>query len=147
MGRGQGQQQNLEGWRRGKRPWDKKRLEAELAVFLRGRSYFPTASELEREGHHGLRYALRRLGGHVYWAKRMGLPLRPGQDRRPYGTDEARRDIAAVKERYGTVPAEQRLRDLGYPRLASFVKARGGVRAFCRQQGIDLPPRRRGLFD
>lgn len=147
MGRGNGNTDQLaRRCSRRRESWTEERLEAELARFLRHRKSFPSAVELERAGEHGLRYALRRLGGHVYWARRMGFPLRPGQDRRPYGDADARVEIEAIRERYGVVPNVDRLRSLGYPRLASFIMARGGVRAYCTEQGLALPPVRRGLF-
>ena len=60
------------------------------------------------------------------WAQRIGKPLRPGQDRRPYGVEDATLDAKRLLMELGRLPGTVRIRELGYPRLASFIQRHYG---------------------
>jgi hypothetical protein len=100
------------------------RLLQELEAFCVGRDFFPTCAEMEAAGHGSLRLAIKRRGGIHVWAPRVGLPIRPAQDRRPYGVEDVLEDAKRVYAQYGRLPAEATLRRLGYGKLASFLRYR-----------------------
>jgi hypothetical protein len=125
--------------RRASGKWPDERIEEELrAVIADNGGRFPTRVQLESRGLHGLRYALKREGV-GYWAERLGVGLSAGQDREPYGIEEARRDIDRVVAETGRLPGEPTLRKLGYPRLATLVAGSGGVAMFCATYRVELP--------
>lgn len=109
--------------------WTKARVSSELKQFVGDRNELPTAAELNAAGRADLRRAMRLLGDAAFWAEELGLRLRPGQDRRPYTAADARRDLEAVMGAVGTVPHAGAIRELGYPRLASYVERHGGAAA------------------
>jgi hypothetical protein len=119
--------------------WTDERIEVELRNIVSGNGgHFPTRVELESRGLHGLRHALKQRGV-GYWAERIGVGLAAGQDRAPYGIDDARRDIDHIVAETGRLPAAPALRKLGYPRLATLVAGSGGVAKFCAIYRIELP--------
>jgi hypothetical protein len=95
----------------------------------------PTAIELEHAGLRGLRHAIGRRGI-VFWAGWLDVPLAPGQDRTPYGREQALDDARLVLRREGRIPGTNRLRELGHPRLAGFIVKEGGTKKFCARFGI-----------
>ncbi len=131
--------------------WTDERIRAELLQFLEqrrletGRENWPTAVEFEARGAQRLRRVLRDHGGVTFWADQVGVPLRPGQDRSRYSDEKAAAELRALIERLGRVPGANKIRQLGYPRLASRIQHRcaGNVKRFCAQHGIELPERSR----
>jgi hypothetical protein len=125
----------------GRRPykWSDERVEQELRR-LAGENggRFPTRVELESRGLHGLRAAVKRKGV-AHWAERLGIELSAGQDREPYGIEEARREIEQIVAETGRLPGSDTIRALGYPRLATVVARYGGVARFCATNRIELP--------
>ena len=101
-------------------------------MFIGERPDWPTAVEFEAAGRHDLRRAVKRHGGAVAWAKRLGKQLRPGQDRTSYGEDDAMRDGLEIVDMRGHLPGAGEVRALGYHRLASFMQCRypGGAGRF-----------------
>lgn len=97
----------------------------------------PTRPEFEQQERNDLRVAMSRSGGTAYWAHRLGVSLRPGQEREPYLLENALRDARAVYEQEGLLPNTKRLRALGFHRLASFIAREGGVARFAAKHGID----------
>lgn len=85
-----------------------------------------SSAELDAAGRSDLRRAMKLYGGAVEWAHDLGVELRPGQDRRPYTADDARREIEEVMARVGRLPSSGYIRGLGYRRLAAFVERMGG---------------------
>jgi hypothetical protein len=125
--------------RRGPYKWTDERIEEELRrLVAENDGRFPTRVELESGGHHGLRQALQREGIN-YWAGRLGVELSAGQDREPYGIEEARRDVGRVVAEAGRLPGGPVLRKLGYGRLATFISGGGGTAKFCATHRIQLP--------
>lgn len=119
--------------------WTDERIEQELrSLVAENGGRFPTRVELESRGLHGLRHALKRRGV-GYWAGRIGVGLGAGQDREPYGIEDARRDIDRVVAELGRLPGAPALRQLGYPRLATLVAGSGGVAKFCATYRVELP--------
>jgi hypothetical protein len=53
--------------------WTEQTIEAELRVFLNGRSEWPRFSEFVAAGRKGLYQAVLRHGGSRMWARRMGV--------------------------------------------------------------------------
>jgi hypothetical protein len=125
--------------RRAPQKWSDEAIESELRKLvsdLGGR--FPTRVDFESRGLHGLRRAVARKGGRA-WAEKLGLELSPGQDRAPYGIEEARRDIGAVVAEVGRLPGPDTVRQLGHPRLATLIARSGGTARFCAVNRIELP--------
>lgn len=58
--------------------------------------------------------------------------------RRRYGADEARAEIGALVERHGFVPGRDRLRELGFGRLATMVHRNRGIVGLLER--LDLDP-------
>lgn len=112
------------------RRWADENIERELRAFVGDRRDFPTRAEFERAGRSDLRAAVRDFGGVAYWAQRVGLRLRPGQDRAPYGAQDAVLDTKAVIAAEGHLPNAKRVRELGYPRLSTYIGRCGGVARF-----------------
>ena len=134
---GQGPIQLPRGRRPGRRRiWTDERVEAELRRLVdENHGRMPTMADLERPGLGGLRRAVRAQGiGH--WAERLGLPLEPGRDRRPYGIADARTEAAQVLEQQGHLPGTNRLHELGHHKLARFIVGQGGVKRFSARYGI-----------
>lgn len=118
----------------GTRKWTDERLEAALREFIGERPYFPTAEEFERAGRHDLRNAVKKYGGTVRWAARLGKVLGTGQDRRPYGREDAVRDARKLIAEHGHLPGTEAVRQLGYPRLATFIQVQsGGTKRFIEE--------------
>jgi hypothetical protein len=119
------------GWSLARR-WTAEKLEAALREFIGERPGWPTAPEFVSAGRIDLRDAVKRHGGAVEWARRLGKELRPGQDRTPYEESDAVADAREIVRLRGSLPSQRVIRALGYPRLASFLQHRypGGVRRF-----------------
>lgn len=115
-------------------------METALRELCAEREFFPTAAELEAAGRHDVRMALKKFGGHAEWAQRLGLPLRPGQDRTPYGAEDAVRDARLLMAELGPLPNMHAVRAHGYPRLASYIKLhhRGSVKDFLAARAAQL---------
>lgn len=129
----------------GRRParWNDEALEAELREFLDGRPDWPTSTEFEGAGRHDLRQALKNHGGVVYWADRLGVSLRPGQDRAKYTEQDALDEACELVVELGHVPGESTARRLGYGRFATYVRKHGGAAAFARRHGFPETPKSR----
>jgi hypothetical protein len=111
--------------------WTDEALEAELRAFVSGRVGFPTMQEFVAAGRTDLRDAVKNYGGTVLWAQRLGLALRHGQDRSPYGAAEAIADAQRIIAKRGRLPNVKALRSSGHPRLATFIDHQcGSVRRF-----------------
>lgn len=93
----------------------------------------PTTRELNRRGRGDLRHAITRSGGTHAWAERLGLEIRPGQDRTAYGPHDARADAREVIRALGLLPHAAAARKLGYGQLATFMEYAGGKASFLRQ--------------
>ena len=118
------------------RRWADEVLEGELRNYVGEGQVFPTSLEFDRAGRSDLRSAVRDFGGAAYWAERLGLRLRPGQSRSPYEREDAIRDARAVLEAQLDLPNTTRLRQLGFPRLASYIVKRGGVARFLAEHDL-----------
>jgi hypothetical protein len=116
----------LPGPRPDRRRWTPKTIHAELRAYAAGMEHFPTAAQMEADGRGDLRRAIRNYGGTKHWAEKVGLSLRPGQDRAPYDTDDAVADARRLVAERGELPGMDKIRALGYPRLASFIHWRCG---------------------
>lgn len=138
MGRG-GSKNDVPRGLRWPRKWSEERIEKELRrLASENGGRLPTSAQLVKLRLTGLQEALGRRGI-GYWSERLGIPLAPGQDRSPYGIARARLDVAEVLARHGRLPNANRLRELGYPRLAGFIVKHGGIKKFTAQYGIELP--------
>src|SRR5579875_2313564 len=107
--------------------WTRERVRNELLAFVGDGKVLPTSGELNAAGRSALRRAMAHFGDAATWAAELGLDLRPGQDRRPYSVDDARRDIRAVVREVGRLPNATAIRRRGYTRLAAFVERHGGA--------------------
>lgn len=140
MGRGESAAPGL-GIARRPRRWTDERIEKELRQLVdENKGRLPTSAQLVKLGLTGLQEAIGRRGIR-YWSARLGVPLAPGQDRSPYGIARARIDVAEVLAKHGYLPNTNRLRDLGYPRLAGFIVKQGGVKRFAARYELELPTR------
>jgi hypothetical protein len=146
MGRGRGSIEGVAQQRcprrgpRGPYKWTEQRTRSELEQLLaRTGGRLPSAQDLERQGLWGLRNAMRRRGV-GYWAQELGLELRPGQDRRPYGLEQALADMRSVVCTQQEIVGWDRLRALGFSRLASYLRRQPISSVdFCRAHGITVP--------
>jgi hypothetical protein len=68
--------------------------------------------------------------------------LRAGQDRRPYGAEEAVADARNIVAEYGRLPNVRALRAADYPRLATFISTNCGGTARFIAEYLDEPSRR-----
>ena len=106
-----------------KRVWSDDDLHAALAALLDGRPHWPSQRDFTEAGRTDLYYAVKRRGGVLRWSQRLGVSLKPGQDRaRPYTDQDAVRDATALQGQYGFVPGPELLRQLGYARLATHIR-------------------------
>ncbi len=133
MGRGSGNSKERSGGtvRRGRPPkWNEAKVRAELGELLAAwpHEHFPTLRELRAMGRGPLAGALAAYGGLNRWAGETGYPMAAGSDRRPYGWDEARKDVERVIAEWGVFPGGERLAEAGYRRLASFLYNTAGNR-------------------
>lgn len=94
----------------------------ELEAFCAGRDYFPAHSEWAAAGRKDLQEFVHRNGGVQAWSKRLGLPLRPAQDRRPYDLERALADGRQMIAKYGYIPGADRLRGEGLNKLYLFIR-------------------------
>lgn len=108
-------------------------MRAELTRFIGDREVWPTADEFVAAGREDLRTAVKRHGGATWWAAELGVRLRPGQDRSPYGVEEALEEARELIRQLGYLPGAKKVRSLGYPRLATFMSQGGGVKPFARR--------------
>ncbi|MBP7583048.1 MAG: hypothetical protein KBA61_03370 [Spirochaetes bacterium] len=126
----------------------------ELAPLVARRGYFPTVSELVREGRHDLIAALRRYhGGATDAAQRLGIPTNTafhGRNSAGYWTKE--RIIAAYRDVIRTHslthwPSPNDLTRLGYVALRGAMQKIGyrAVRAILTAEGITLSAKPRKL--
>jgi hypothetical protein len=97
--------------------------------------FFPTRKEFDAAGRPDLRCAVSDFGGTLYWADRLGLELRPGQDRNYTVADAVVEARAVVAER-GHLIAVRRLREDGHGLLASVVQRYGGSRRFSERYDL-----------
>lgn len=138
MGRGDGINTHGGAHRRIAAPWKwtEERIEEELLEFVTGDEW-PSQAEFVREGRQDLVGAVSRTGGVVFWARKLGLKLRPEQDRTPYSDRHAKADAEVFIERHGYLPSARRLREEhGEVRLARAVRRAGGTKAFLRRVGL-----------
>jgi hypothetical protein len=77
-----------------------------------------------------------RRHGAAYWARLLGLQLRSRQDKEPLTDEDAVAQARALIEQMGHLPGANKLRQLGYSRLATAVYHGGGSETFCRQHGL-----------
>jgi hypothetical protein len=144
MGRASGRAHHGGGGQAGSRrraPWTDERIEQELRRFTTERSSWPTQREFEQAGLGHLAKAVSRRYGATHWARVLGLELRPSQDKEPFTEEDAVKQARAIIAQLGHLPGANKLRQLGYSRLATVVLHAGGGDAFCRMHG--LPLRRR----
>lgn len=125
----------------GRHEWTDERIRRELEPLLAGRTTWPTSRELQAAGREDLRHAISRYGGAAYWAKQFGLPLDSRQAKTTYPIETAIAEARVIIDRVGHLPGANRLRQMGYGRLATTVFQHGGGAAFC--QRFDLPFERR----
>ena len=127
--------------------WTPDRIHKEILAWAgeTGVRHFPSQNELLASSRSGLLQAIRAYGGIRHWAQQTGLPLRARQERTPLSDEAAARLASQVIERHGRLPSPPRLRALGrevgreteYGKLANSIDAAGGVRRFCKEQGIE----------
>jgi len=126
----------------------------EIAPLVAQRGYFPTASELTREGRHDLIAALRRYhGGAIHAAHRWGIPTYSeyhGHNAVGYWTKD--RIIASYRDVIRTHslthwPTPNDLTLLGYGPLRGALQKMGyrAVREILVAEGITLSPKPRKL--
>ena len=97
----------------------------------------PTMVTLRAQGFRNLERAIAETGGPARWARKLGLQLRPGQDRGEWTEDDVLARALRVRNRYGRLPEVRALRALGETRLAARIERAGGLRAFCERHGLD----------
>lgn len=119
------------------REWTSERVDAEVTQ-LAVDGFMPSTRELRAAGHASLASAIgREPGGTAGVARRLGLQLRPGQDRAPFTEERARREAAEVIAQLGYFPGQAKMRLIGRARLATAVEKAGGTEAFARQLGLE----------
>jgi hypothetical protein len=109
----------------------------ELEAFCAGRDYFPAHSEWAAAGREDLKEFVHRNGGVQEWSRRLGLPLRPAQDRRPYDLERALADGRMMIAEYGYIPGAQILQRRGLNKLYQYIRGEfnGDRAAFARRCG------------
>lgn len=129
--------------RRKPKRWDDETIRSELGAFLGEQRTWPSASEFVAAGREDLRNAIKRHGGAAWWARELGIELRPGQDRAPYSEADALTEAKELVEELGYLPGQRKARELGYGRLATHISRRGGAREFARRHELPQPPTNR----
>jgi hypothetical protein len=100
----------------------RERLIRDLEIMCSGAEYFPSNADWKAIGRTDLQAFVRRNGGVQEWSKRLGLPLRSIQDRRPYTTEQALVAGRSVLARYGRIPSRATLAEIGHTRLHTFIQ-------------------------
>jgi hypothetical protein len=135
MGRGGAERDGGRGPGR-PRKWSERTILAELRQFVGDRQTFPTRREFEAAGRRDLWNAIRARGGSRVWAARVELPLREAQRREALSDREAIVQAKEVTRREGYLPGASKLRDLGYPKLATYIYFAGGAKRFAREHRL-----------
>lgn len=143
MGRARGQLRGADkSFRRATRrltgptTWTDERLEAALREFVGDAVEWPSRTRFMAADRQGLYEAMRDHGGHLYWAHRLGLRLSSAQQPRSVPLDELVDQARTVIAQEGRLPNQERLRLLGYPRLATAVQRAGGAQKFKAQHDL-----------
>ena len=115
---------------------ERERQIRELEEFCAGRECFPAHSDWIAAGRQDLQNFVHRNGGVREWSARLGLPLRPAHDRRPYDIDRALADGRIVIEQFGRIPNSSELQRAGHGKLWTFIRRefngdRGAFAALC----------------
>jgi hypothetical protein len=76
-------------------------------------------------------------------AAEFGLKLRAEQTLAPLSDGEALRQAREVVEEEGRLPNTRRLRELGYPKLSSYIERQGGSSRFAAKHGLPARPHTR----
>ena len=123
--------------------WTDERVRAELSLYLRGRSVWPSRLEFEAAGRKPLRDAIRRLGGPERWAAEFGLPLQNLQSgsKRVWTPERIECELRSVTGDRDTWPGRRELELKGRPGLARAVYRHGGADYWARRIGVRRPPR------
>jgi hypothetical protein len=109
-----------------------------LAEFAEGGGQgWPPQPEFAAMGQVGLYKAVTSGRGTVYWAERLGVRLRPGQDRRSLDEAEALAEAREVVAELGVLPSIPRLRAMGRFKLAAYLRrTTGNASDFARAHSL-----------
>ncbi len=119
--------------------WNDQTVQRELEDYTRGMTSFPTSAQMDGDGRSALRVAISHRGGIGRWSHELGLPLGPKQAQGGYGQAEAIRDAQQLIGSHGRLPGKTRVRELGYPRLATYLAVHtDGSNAFLVQHHDQL---------
>jgi hypothetical protein len=125
--------------RRSRTEWTDELIEQELRIFTTGRRDWPTQVEFDRAGLGHLAKAVSRRHGAAHWANVLGLTLESRQDKEPFTEAQGVAQAQALIVQLGRLPGANKLRQLGFDRLATAVYHAGGARGFCDKHGL-CPP-------
>ncbi len=123
--------------------WNDRRIAAELAVFLNGRSEWPRYADFVAAGRQGLYHAVLIHGGTHTWARRMRVKwVKRHGGAPPYWTPERVCERLTVLLQGRTAwPTAAAFDAAGEQRLLAAVRRLGGVERWRREFGLQGPRR------
>jgi DNA invertase Pin-like site-specific DNA recombinase len=126
------------------RPWSAKRIERELAEYLRGQRVWPTAGAFAAAGRRRLYDQVVRHAGIACWAHHFALPITFDFRSREVWTEQRIRDALMLyvrRKRHFPTQAQFQADRLGS--LHRAMNRTGGVQHWSAQLGVALTPRQR----
>ena len=122
--------------REARHSWTEESLQNRLLELCEGLTVFPTQDELQDAG---LAAAVGRMGGSVYWAERLGLPLKFP----PWTHDSIRETLAPLCSGRSEWPSNAELARHGGGRLVAAIGRYGGSQHWANEFGLRITPRGR----
>lgn len=145
---------NQDGKRRPRGYWqDDANVEAELRLFMVEHDIpegvMPKQQEVLDAGRDDLFNGVRRSGGFLKWAQRLGLEVADHRNRAGYWDDfeVVRREVLAYVEEEGTpglMPTYRELQEAGRFDLKYGVERNGGIYSVAERLGLNARPSSRG---
>jgi len=118
----------------GNKRWTDERIRRELEEFLADKATYPRGAEFAAASRVRLFAAISEGHGVAHWASQLGVPLRERATK--LSDDEIMREVRRVIDAEWYLPNTQRLRELGYLRLAYQLRKSGGAVRFARERGL-----------
>lgn len=118
--------------------WTEERVSKELAVFLDGRTEWPSTKEFETAGLGLLREAVKRLGGVEVWAAKFGLERRnhASGSTRIWDHQRLELEISPLVRYLGRWPTKGEFRQAGLESAHAAVYRYGGIEYWRERFGV-----------
>jgi hypothetical protein len=125
--------------------WTAERVREELRIALRGKTIFPTKSELIRAGRTTLADRVSQYGEYQYWADEFGIPRkRTGGGKKRGWTDERIRAVlAGFLDGRTKWPQRREFRRARLSGMEYAMNRYRGMASWAAESGFDYPPPRR----